>query len=126
MSASESHTDRYLDPPVLGNYTNTGTSDGVTAIYDFTPTDSDRLHFTVDRRETSFEVPNENLQQAAGQRQDRNSIEDLGQVAWTHTISPSLLLNVRGVFEDLSANLWSNDFSTPIIAAQQRRLRRAL
>jgi hypothetical protein len=124
ISASESHTDRYLDPPVLGNFTNTGTSDGVTAIYDFNPTDSDRLHFTVDRRQSSFEVPNENLQQAAGQRQDRNSIEDLGQVAWTHTISPSLVLNVRSVFEDLSANLWSNTLSTPIVAAQQRGFRR--
>jgi outer membrane receptor for Fe3+-dicitrate len=32
---------------------------------------------------------------------------------------------VRGVFEDLSANLWSNPFSTPIIAAQERGFRRS-
>ena len=124
LSASGDHADRYLDPPVLGNYTNTGGSDGLTAVYDFNASDIDRLHFTVDRRRSSFLVPNENLQQDAGQRQDRNSVEDLGQVAWTHTFSPNLLLNVRGVFEDLSANLWSNPFATPIIASQQRGFRR--
>jgi outer membrane cobalamin receptor len=118
-------TDRYLDPPVPDNFTNSATLDGVTAAYDQDLSDFDRIYFSVERKQTRFEVPNENLQQAAGQRQDRNSMEDLGQVSWTHLFSPRLLLALHASEEDLSANLWSNPLSTPMIAGQQRGFRRA-
>ena len=124
LSASGEHTGHYLDPPVLGNYTNTGTLDGATAVYDRDLSDSDRIHFSVHRKQAAFEVPNENLQQAAGQRQDRTSREDLGQAAWTHEFSARVLLNLRASVEDLAANLWSNTLSTPIAAFQQRGFRR--
>jgi outer membrane cobalamin receptor len=125
VSASGEHTDRYLDPPVLRNHTNSATLDGATAAYDRDVSDSDRIHLYVRRTQASFEVPNESLQQAAGQRQDRNSREALGQAAWTHDISADLVFNVRGSVEDLSANLWSNALSRPIIASQQRGFRRS-
>ena len=125
ISAAGDHTSRYLDPPVLGNYTNNGTSAALLGDFDQEIGDSDRLHFAFHRRQTAFAVPNENLQQAAGQLQNRNAPEDLGQAAWTHEFSPQLLLNIRGVVEDLSANLWSNPFSTPIIVFQQRGFRRS-
>ncbi|MGH9582840.1 MAG: carboxypeptidase regulatory-like domain-containing protein, partial [Bryobacteraceae bacterium] len=125
LSASGEHTNRYLDPPVVGNFTNTATLGGFSASYDIDLTPSDRLHFSAHRSQARFEVPNENLQQAAGQRQDRTTPEDAGQVAWTHLFSPDTLLNLRGSVEDLSANLWSNPLSTPIIAAQQRSFRRS-
>ncbi len=124
LSASGEHTDRYLDPPVLANYTNTGTLDGASTIYDRDLSDRDRIHLSAHRKQTAFLVPDENLQNAAGQRQDRNSREDLGQVGWTHVLSPGLLLSMRAAVEDLSANLWSNARSTPIIAFQQRGFRR--
>jgi outer membrane receptor for Fe3+-dicitrate len=124
LSASGEHTNRYLDPPVLGNFTNSGTSAALSAAYDQDLSDADRIHIAYTRRRTSFEVPNENLQEAAGQLQNRNAPEDLGQAAWTHELSAQLLLNVRAVVEDLSANLWSNPLSTPIIASQQRGFRR--
>ena len=125
VSASGEHTDHYLDPPVLGNYTNAGTLDGATAIYDQDLSDSDRIHLSVHRKQAAFEVPNENIAGAAGQRQDRTSREDLGQAAWTHEFSPQILLSMRMAVEDLSANLWSNALSTPIIAGQQRGFRRS-
>lgn len=125
LSVSGDHTERYLDPPVLGNFTNSAGLDGLTAAYDHEFSDSDRLHLYVRRMQTSFEVPNENLQEAAGQRQDRNSREDLGQAAWTHELSSDAVFHARAAVEDLSANLWSNPFSTPIIAFQQRGFRRS-
>jgi len=124
ISASGDHTGHYLDPPVLGNYTNTGTLGGVTGVYDQDLSDADRIHLSVERKQAGFEVPNENLQQAAGQRQDRTSRQDFGQAAWTHVLSSRLLLNVRAAVEDLSANLWSNVLATPIIAFQERGFRR--
>ena len=125
LSASGEHTDHYLDPPVLGNYTNQRHagwrhrglrpgSFGFRSHYIF------RSH----RTQAAFEVPNENLQEIAGQRQDRTSREDLGQAAWTHEFSARLLLSVRAAVEDLSANLWSNTLATPIVAFQQRGFRR--
>jgi hypothetical protein len=125
LTAYGDHTGRYLDPPVLGNYTNTGTSDGLEAAWDQDITDSDRISVLFHRRQTSFEVPNENLQEAAGQLQNRDAPEELGQVSWAHVFSARLLMNTRASVEDLSANLWSNPFSTPIIAAQQRGFRRS-
>jgi hypothetical protein len=125
LAASGDHTARYLDPPALGNFTNNGTTDAISGEFDQELGDRDRLHFTFHRRDAVFQVPNENLQQAAGQLQNRNAPEDLGQVAWTHEFSPQLLLNIRGVVEDLSANLWSNPQSAPIYVAQQRGFRRS-
>ncbi|HLY16447.1 MAG TPA: TonB-dependent receptor, partial [Bryobacteraceae bacterium] len=124
MSGSAERTDHYLDPPVEGNYTNNGTLQGAAAVYDLDLSDADRVHLSAHRNQAAFQVPNENLQEAAGQRQDRNSREDLGQVAWTHEFSPRLLLGVRAAVEDLSANLRSNTLATPIIAFQQRGFRR--
>ena len=124
LSASGARTRRFLDPPVTGNFTNAGTADGASAAYEWDISDTDRLHLAVARRQSLFEVPNENLQQAAGQRQDRNGREDLGQAAWTHEISSQALLNLRASIEDLSANLWSNALATPIVAFQQRGFRR--
>src|SRR6185437_3280307 len=72
LTASGNHTDRYLDPPVFGNYTNTGTSGNISAEFDHDLGQFDRLHLAMHRRQTSFEVPTENLQQAAGQLQNRN------------------------------------------------------
>jgi outer membrane cobalamin receptor len=125
ISAFGNTTARYLDPPVLGNFTNTATLDGLTAEYDQDLSDADRIHLAVHRKQAQFEVPNENLQQAAGQLQNRNSIEDFGQAGWDHLISTNLLFTARASVEDLSANLWSNSLSTPIIAAQQRGFRRS-
>jgi outer membrane cobalamin receptor len=125
VSAFGSTTGHYLDPPVLGNFTNTATLSGATAAYDRDLSPSDRIHVSVERQQTRFEVPNENLQEEAGQRQDRNAVEDRGEAAWTHLISRDVLLSVRTSVEDLSANLWSNTLATPIIAAQQRGFRRS-
>jgi len=125
VSAFGSATSHYLDPPVLGNFNNAATLDGLSAVYDRDLSTSDRIHLSLQRQQTLFGVPNENLQEAAGQRQDRDSIEDLGRVAWTHLFPAHLLLNVRASVEDLSANLWSNSLATPIVAAQQRGFRRS-
>src|SRR5581483_8204974 len=124
VSGSGEHTGRYLDPPVLSNFTNNGTLDGASLVYDRDLTDRDRVHWSVRRNQTTFEIPNENIQQTAGQRQDRNSRQDLGQGAWTHGFSPELLLSVRASVEDLSSNLWSNTLATPVIAFQERGFRR--
>ena len=63
-------------------------------------------------------MPNELQQQAAGQRQDRESDDNEFQLRYQHIINASLLFNARGAYQDLSAALWSNSLSTPIAAAR--------
>jgi TonB dependent receptor-like, beta-barrel len=122
-SGSGFHTDRYLDPPVLENFTNFGNAEGFAASYARDFSDRDRLRLTVTQNEVRFLVPNELVQQEAGQRQDVANKETSGQIYFQHTISSSLFLSLSGSVRDASATLTSNPFSTPVIVTQDRGYR---
>jgi hypothetical protein len=123
LSSEGMATDRYLDPPVLENYTNYGSGGGGSARFDRNWSATDSTRFYMDSHRTGFLVPNELLQQAAGQRQDRMAAETMGQVSHTHQFSPHVLLQVRGMVRDTSARLWGNPLSTPILPNQDRGFR---
>jgi hypothetical protein len=117
------HTDRYLDPPVLANYTNRGNAAGFWASYERDFSASDRLRVSVTRNAVRFLVPNELMQQQAGQRQDIQNTETSGQIYFQHTISPELFLSFLGSVRDSSVTLASNPFATPVIVSQDRGYR---
>src|SRR6202162_5117857 len=123
ISGNGFHTDRYLDPPVLENFTNSGNADGFSASYEREFSGSDRLRFTVIHNAVRFLVPNELVQQQAGQRQDITNLETSGQVFFQHTVSPNLFLTLSGSVRDASADLTSNPFATPVVVAQSRGYR---
>jgi hypothetical protein len=116
-------TDRYLDPPVLENYTNHGSGGSIAGRFErnWNATDSTQMYFTSHR--SGFLVPNELLQEVAGQREDRSAAETSGQISHTHLFSPNVVLQVRGMVRDTSAELWSNELSTPILPMQDRGFR---
>jgi len=113
-------TDRYLDPPVTQNYTNRGSGGSFSASLERVWSASDHTRFYADHRDTRFMVPDEILQQAAGQRQDREGRETLGQISHTHIFSTQVLGQFRAMMRDTGARLWSNPLSTPIQPAQDR------
>jgi hypothetical protein len=117
------HTDRYLDPPSLENFTNKGNGGGFNARFEQDMSDRDRLTFYLRSNRTGFLVPNDLAQQDAGQRQDRSTAETAGQVHYQRTFSASTLGSVRGMVRDLTAKLWSNTLSTPVYAEQDRGFR---
>ena len=123
VSGDGFHTDRYLDPPVLGNYTNRGNAGGFAASYERDFSSSDRLFLTVTQHAVRYLVPNELVQQQAGQREDATQQEISGQVRYTHTFSPELLFSVAGSVRDATALLSSNAQSTPVIVSQDRSYR---
>ena len=123
VSARGATTDRYLDPPVLGNFTNSATTSDFAAYFDHDFSARDRLGFLVRHEQATFYVPNENIQEAAGQLQDRTSGETLGIVSFQHIFSANLLGDVHAMVRDLSATLASNALATPIIAGQDRSFR---
>jgi hypothetical protein len=118
-------TDRYLDPPVQANYTNHASSASFNGTLERDFTDADRVRLSAAHRANWFQVPDELIQAAAGQRQDRTGGENQGQVSYQRVFSPSLLGAVRGMFRDVQADLWSNPLATPISARQDRGFREA-
>lgn len=125
LSAEAMRTDRYLDPPVEQNYTNHASGSGMSGRFDRDWSDADRTRLLIRHSRTGFLVPNETLQELAGQRQDRAARETSGHIAHTHLVSPRVLLDFRGLARDVSADLWSNPFSIPIAPSQQRGFREA-
>ena len=123
IAAATAVTDRYLDPPVEENFTNRGSTSnvGVRVEHDFTS--SDRAGLTLRRAQGHFLVPNEQVQEAAGQRQDRSSAETAAQFSYQRLVSANLVGDIRGMVRDVSAALWSNSQSTPIEAEQDRGFR---
>ena len=117
------HTNRYLDPPVLDNFTNRGTTAGASGSYEHDFTDHDRLRVSLVHSEVRFLVPNERLQQQAGQRQDIANAETTGQVYFQHTFSQDLLLSASGSMGDADAGLRSNALATPVAVLQDRGYR---
>jgi outer membrane cobalamin receptor len=123
VAASTAATDRYLDPPVEENFTNRGSTSSASVHLEHDATNSDRLALILRRGQGHFLVPNERVQQDAGQRQDRNSAETAAQFSYQKIFSARVLGDIRGMARDLSAGLWSNASSTPIVAEQDRGFR---
>jgi hypothetical protein len=117
------HSGRYLDPPVLQNYTNIGNAGGFSTSYERDFANGDHLYVTFAQHTVRYEVPNELVQQESGQRQDSEQKETSGQVHYTRAFSPNIFLSVAGNVRDAYALLNSNAPSTPIIVHQNRGYR---
>jgi hypothetical protein len=117
------HTDRYLDPPVLQNFTNTANSGGFSGSYEREFSERDRVRITATHSLVRFLVPNYLVQQSAGQLQNIVDAETSGQISFQHLVSPDLLLSVSGIVRDATAELFSNLSATPVIVSQDRGYR---
>ena len=122
-SAAGSMTSHYLNPVVPENFTNNGTTGDFSTRYerDFTP--SDRLWMSVRHEFSRFQIPNELVQEDAGQRQYGDNFETMGSIGYQHIFSPDILSNFTGMVRDNANNLYSNEDSTPIIAFQHNYFR---
>jgi hypothetical protein len=135
VSADGSTTGRYLNPVVPQNYTNSGTTGDFSVQYerDFTP--RDRLTLTVRHELSRYEIPNEQVQQAphqdfldpslppGSQLQTGDNFETMGILSYQHIFSPDVVADLRGMVRDNSSDLYSNPYSTPVIAFQSNRFR---
>src|SRR5215472_16096159 len=101
-SASCDMTDHYLNPVVLQNYTNTGTIGNFAAHYQRDLTPKDRISLIVRHELSRYQLPNEQVQQAAGQLQTADNFETMGIASYQHTFSPNVLADLRGMVRDNS------------------------
>ena len=122
-TASGSTTEHYLNPVVPENFTNTGTIADFSTRYDRDLTARDRISFDVRHELSRFLIPNELLQQQAGQIQNGDNFETLGTAHYQHIVSPDTLVALAGMVRDNSNDLYSNPKSTPVIAFQHNDFR---
>ena len=113
-SASGGRTDHYLNPVVPENFNNTGTLGDFSLNYERDLTSKDRLRFIVRHELSRYEIPNEQIQQAAGQRQTADNIETMGIASYQHTFSSNALADFRAMVRDNNIDFNSNPQSTPI------------
>lgn len=122
-SASGSSTEHYLNPVVPQNFSNTGTVSDFSVDYARELTPADRVKFTVRHELARYDIPNEMVQQAAGQRQNADNFETMGTAALEHTFSPHATGELRGMVRDNSNDFYSNPASTPIVVSQHNWFR---
>jgi TonB-dependent Receptor Plug Domain len=122
-TAAGSGTSHYLNPVVPENFTNNGTTADFSLRYERDFTAHDRLTTSVRHELSRYEIPNELLQQQAGQIQNGDNFETIGTVSYQHIFSPNLLTNFAGMVRDNADDLYSNPLSTPIIATQHNSFR---
>jgi len=122
-SASGSRTDHYLNPVVPQNFPNTGTLGDFSANYERDLTSKDRLRFIVRHELSRYDIPNEQVQQAAGQRQTADNIETMGIASYQHTFSSHAAADFRGMVRDNANDFNSDESSTPIEVFQHNFFR---
>jgi hypothetical protein len=125
ISGNMAHTGRYLDPPAEENFTNSGTGANVAIQFERELSDVDRLGVVLRHGQSRFLVPNERVQEAAGQRQRRRSGDTTGEISYQRVLSSAMVSDARGMLRSVSAQLSSNVSSTPIAASQDRGFREA-
>ncbi len=122
-SASGDMTDRYLNPVVPQNFTNQATSGDFALSYERDLTDRDRISVSLRHELSRFQIPNEQVQQAAGQLQNADNFETMGTASYQHIFSSNIVTDLRGMVRDNSNDLFSNPLSTPVIAFQHNYFR---
>ena len=122
-SVSGSRTDRYLNPVVPQNYSNTGTLGDFSTYYQRDFSSGDRLNLSVRHELSRFDLPNEQLQQAAGQRETGQNLETMGVASYEHAFSSHALGDVRWMMRDNADDFTSNPASTPIQVFQHNGFR---
>jgi TonB dependent receptor/Carboxypeptidase regulatory-like domain/TonB-dependent Receptor Plug Domain len=123
ISASGDMTGHYLNPVVIQNFTNHGTVGDFSAHYQRDLTPKDRLSLIVRHELSRYQLPNEQIQQAAGQLQTADNFETMGILAYEHTFSSNVVADFRGMVRDNSNDFYSNPESTPIELTQHNWFR---
>ncbi|WP_263350449.1 TonB-dependent receptor [Acidicapsa acidisoli] len=122
-SSSGSRTDHYLNPVVPQNYSNTGTQGDFSLNFRRDFTLNDQISLSLRHELARYDIPNEFVQQAAGQRQNADSIETMGAISYQHIFSGDAIGDLRGMVRDNTTDFTSNPESTPIEVFQHNGFR---
>ena len=122
-SGDGSRTDHYLNPVVTQNFSNTGTLGDFAVNHRRELTPNDKLSLSVRHEFSRYDIPNEQVQQAAGQRQNANNLETMGIVSYQHIFSSNASAEISGMVRDNSNDFYSNPASVPVYIGQHNNFR---
>jgi len=105
------------------NYSNTGTIGDFSLRDDADLTARDRVSLIVRHELSRYDLPNELVQQMAGQRQTADNLETMGVASYQHIFSPHLFADLRGMVRDNANDFTSNPQSIPIQVFQHNGFR---
>jgi TonB-dependent Receptor Plug Domain len=117
VSASGSMTSHYLNPVVPENYTNAGTTGDFSRHYDRDFSCDDRLTLSVRHEFSRFLIPNELLQEQAGQRQYGDKVETMSMMTFQHLFSANGMATFAAMVRNNSNNHFESRIA-PIVAFQ--------
>ena len=123
FSADGSMTDHYLNPVVPENFTNTGTTGDFSVDFERDLTAKDHIDLTVRHELARYEIPNEFVQETAGQREDADNFETMGIASYQHVFSANAVADVRAMVRENSNDFNSNANSTPVEVFQHNWFR---
>jgi len=122
-SGSGSQSSHYLNPVVPQDYSNTGTQGDFSLDFRRDLTEKDKITLIVRHESARYDIPNEMVQQQAGQRQNADNLETMGSASWQHTFSPDAILALHGLVRENAYDFSSNSKSTPIEVFQHNWFR---
>jgi hypothetical protein len=123
VSANGNETAHYLNPVVTQNYTNRGTTGDFSVDYESDFTANDRLTLSVRHELSRYELPNEQIQQAAGQLLTADNFETMGIVSYQHIFSTRAVAEFHAMVRDNANDFYSNENATPIALTQHNWFR---
>lgn len=124
ISTGANRSDRYLDPPEIQNFHNTGGSARLFTRFDWNPTDKDSFRLMLSTNGSDFQVPNRLEQETLGQRQSQELRDDSESLGWNHVFGTSTVLDAVAYRRSSSARLLDpNQTGFPYYAQQNRRQR---
>ncbi len=118
FSADGQTTGHYLNPVVIQNFSNTATLGGFSLNFQRDLDPNDRISFLLRHQLARFDLPNELIQQRAGQHQNGADFDTYGIAVYEHTFSPNAVASVRGMVRQFTDQYNSNPQSTPIAVFQ--------
>ena len=120
FAGSGHHSNRFLDPIDPRNLNNTGGDVSLDLSADWNVTEKDILRVAAIEHGANFDVPNNEGQEIAGQRQRQQVRHDSESISWQHTLSANTLFDVTYSRSHFLSKLLGSPLDTPITADQNR------
>jgi len=114
-------SDRFLDPVDLGNFNNHGAGVNLGLRADWHLTSGDTIIFNLAGNGSDFDVPNDEVQEIAGQRQNQELRDNSQSITWQRIWNARTVTDFAYFRRSHESILESNQLSLPLFAEQDRR-----
>ena len=121
LSGGANRTDRYLDPPTLDNFHNSGDARRATAKLELRPTDKDFVRLVFSANGSQFDTPNRAAAQARGEDPHQTLADNSQTLTWLRQIGTKFTFDLVAYRRHASAKLDATT-TMPLAATQDRDL----